>query len=205
MRSRGFTLIEVIVALVAASIVLLGSWTFYLSALHFSADSERQAYLQRQATVVLEQFGRQIRPASSLTILNGASPGTCMDPIAADLTPGTDVLVVDNGTVFCFYRSAANQMIRCQYDNTSNTCNSWNLLSGGLAPLTVSSFVPTLLTQCDAAGSTCAAGVCSNPSYSCASSPAAMINFTLRYTPKDRPGETLELAFGDMLTTGRQQ
>ncbi len=167
MNSRGFSLVEVLVAASVGVIVLMGIGTFYLTAVRFSNDSEDQAFLQRQGTLILEELGRQIRAASSLNIVDASTPpGTCRDAIT-DLAAGTNALVVQNrdesGNVrtLCFYRNTSNQLIRCEF--AGGTCSSWNLLSGSPVLLTLRG-----LTQCEAARETCTAGVCSNPSYSCA-------------------------------------
>ena len=177
MNERGVTLIELLVAAAIGVIVLLGLGTFYVSTIRFVRDSTAEAFLDRQGTLIMEELGRQIRPASALSIVNAStSPGTCLDAIA-NLAPGSNGLTVDNGTVLCFYRTNAGQLIRCQF--TGGTCNSFNLLSGSLVPLTATAFDVSLITPCQAAGWTCAGGVCANPSSSCGVTPAAAISFTL--------------------------
>ena len=198
MDERGFTFVELLVAAALTAVVLLAVGSFYLFGSRSVADGHSQTFLQRQGTLILEELGREIRPALAVNIVNAASPpGTCADAIAADMVPGTNALAVDSGTLWCLYRNPAGGLIRCQF--SEGACNSLNLLSGSPVPLRATRFDVSLLTPCKAKGLTCdgSTGLCSVPTYSGAIAPAASIQFTLT------DGTNPPLPFSVTLTTLR--
>jgi prepilin-type N-terminal cleavage/methylation domain-containing protein len=124
MDDRGFTLLELLVAGAIGSVVLLGIGGYYLSTLRFYDQSSSQAFLQRQASLAIEEMARQIRPANALT------RGVCnADPNALQVTNSLGV--------FCFYRNGS----QLSEDRPGGTAN---LLSGSPVPLTVTSFTSLL-------------------------------------------------------------
>ena len=125
MNDRGLTLIELLVALVIGSFVLLGASGFYLSTVRFTKQSNSQAYLQRQAAQVVDELTRQIRPATAL------ARGTC----SAD---ANSLRVTNSSGVYCFYKSG-NQLLEDRPGGGTS-----NLLSGSLESLTGNSFTTTL-------------------------------------------------------------
>lgn len=130
MNNRAFTLTEVLVALALGTLVLLGISGFYLSTVRFYGQSNSQAFLQRQASHIIEEMGRQIRPARQLAlgICGEVEGGLQVTNKALD---GTD-------QTYCFY-SRDGQLFERLPNNSD-----FNLLSGSLAPLTVTSFTAEL-------------------------------------------------------------
>jgi prepilin-type N-terminal cleavage/methylation domain-containing protein len=193
---RGFTLAELLVASVIAVLVFLGAGSFYLFTLRAMRDGNGQVFVQRQGTLIMEELGRQIRPATALNIVDATSPpGTCWDVVGAG-SVGT-VLMVSNTNVYCYYETTANALVRCQFDSLAITCSNQFLLSGGEVLMTANSWTVALVTPCAAAGGTCTAGVCDTPSNSCAVSPAVQVGFGLQ----DRNQNTL--SFNVVFTTSR--
>ena len=124
MDNRGFSLIELLVALAATVVVILGASAFQISALRFSHQSSSQASMQHQGAMALEEMGRHIRSATALT------RGTCN----AD---SNSIEATNSSGVYCFYRSGT-QLLEARPTGT------FDLLSGSLAPLTVTSFTSVL-------------------------------------------------------------
>jgi prepilin-type N-terminal cleavage/methylation domain-containing protein len=124
MDHRGFSLLELLIALAASVVVLLGASAFQISALRFSHQSSAQASLQHQGAMALEEMGRQIRSATALT------RGTCN----AD---SSSIQATNSSGVYCFYRSGTQLL-------ETRTGGTFDLLSGSLAPLTVTSFTSVL-------------------------------------------------------------
>ncbi len=125
MDNRGFTLVELLVGLVAATGLLLGISGLYVYSQRVSDSSSSQAFLQRQGSIVMEKMAEQIRPASALT------RGTCnADANSIGVTNSSPQ------SPFCFYKSGSQLRM-----GTSG--GTWNLLSGTATSLTVTSFTTT--------------------------------------------------------------
>ncbi len=130
--SRGFTLLELLVAMVAGAIALFGAMELYAYALRYANQSQSQSFLQSQGPIIMEEMKRQIINASALT------RGACnADPnsIGATNSSGT----------FCFY-SAGNPL---QLWENRGGGTPENLLSGSAVRLTLVS----LTTSIDASSS----------------------------------------------------
>ena len=67
---RGLTLVEVTVAMVIASLVMVGLVGFYLSSQMTWLSASSQAVSQREGTLALEVMSDQIRAAVSATVVN---------------------------------------------------------------------------------------------------------------------------------------
>jgi hypothetical protein len=106
---------------------LLGMGTFYVFATRESRRGFSQSYLQNGASSILEEMGRQIRPASSLA--TGCQAG---DPNSLGVTNSVGA--------YCFYKSGT-QLLELRPGGATPA----NLLLGTLAPIEVTSFTPTLL------------------------------------------------------------
>lgn len=143
MNQRGITLVELLVAIAVSVIVAIGIGTFYASMVRFHRESASQAYLQRQAVLVLEEMGRQIRAGFQVRI-KLADDLDCAGP---QYPNGTQLLEIDNGRV-CFYRANDGRLCR----DTGTGC--WDMLAvsdaGKLMPLTA----PTLTLAVPCAGCT---------------------------------------------------
>jgi type II secretory pathway pseudopilin PulG len=95
-NERGFSLLETTVAALAGSTVLLAVATFFSWVTGIvTQEVPAEIALQRQASVVIEELNRQIRPAAS----TGLSQGTChpADPHS--------IGVSNVCGVFCFYKT----------------------------------------------------------------------------------------------------
>jgi hypothetical protein len=135
MSERGVTLLELVVALGAGTVVLLAAWTWYGNVVWSSKVDDAQAYLQDQATIVVAELTRQIEAAS--TIAACASGSDCIVPTCNGVASFLYVAQPD-GTVYCFY-TAGGQFV--QYRQTpGGSSGVWNMLSGSLTPLIVTNF-----------------------------------------------------------------
>ena len=125
MDDHGYTLVELLVAGAIGVLVLLGIGSYYVSTLRFYDQSGSQSFLQRQASLAIEEMARQIRPATALT------RGACN----AD---SNSLQVTNSLGVFCFYRNDS------QLSEDRPGGGTANLLSGSPVPLTVTSFTSLL-------------------------------------------------------------
>jgi prepilin-type N-terminal cleavage/methylation domain-containing protein len=74
--ARGFTLAEVMVVMVLASVVTLGLVGFYLNSQATWIDGSSQALAQRDATLIVESLTDKAREAASYEILPTSPPST---------------------------------------------------------------------------------------------------------------------------------
>ena len=74
MRSRGFSLFEVLIALAVTSVVVLAVASFYTQMVGAWTQGQLQVSLRRQANLVEREIGRIIGPAL------GLPPGSCGSP-----------------------------------------------------------------------------------------------------------------------------
>jgi prepilin-type N-terminal cleavage/methylation domain-containing protein len=134
MNERGFTILELLIAMAIGSFMMVGVSGFYFSALRFNAEGNAQTYLQRQGTLVLDELARQVRPATGLAI------ATC--------NGNTKSLQVTNtlGT-FCFRKNGLQLLEDVAL--LAGGVGSRDLLSGSPSPLIVTSFCPCLTIVCD--------------------------------------------------------
>jgi prepilin-type N-terminal cleavage/methylation domain-containing protein len=124
MDQRGVTLVELLVALLVGSIVLLGVGSFYLKAQDAIEQGNYQVAMQRQGTLVQQQMARIILASSGLLA------GTCGPAGAADSLPvqiPANALfdsALSGGGFVCFYLQS-NQIMECRFASTSSTtCTS---------------------------------------------------------------------------------
>ncbi len=155
MSERGFTVVEIVVAAAALSIVLLGGGTFYLSSIRIEEENTAQTYLQRQATIVLDEMRKQVEractdstastcPTAPLVIGCGGVPDSLQ--VSVPLAAG-------GIEVYCFKRDASPNGTRLLVDRPGG--GQWDLLSGAPATLTTTTgacpnaggFCPTLLVN----------------------------------------------------------
>jgi prepilin-type N-terminal cleavage/methylation domain-containing protein len=135
-NQRGFTLVEVLIAVLASGSILLGVSSAYVAMARTFAQSSSQAALQRQGTLALAEIGRRVRSALSPDSTHPEYPGdairetTCRGhansiQVVLPVTPG-----FPNGTV-CYYAGGAGQLWQANStagaECTDTTC--WNLLS----------------------------------------------------------------------------
>lgn len=126
MSQRGFTLLEVLVAAATLSVVLAGAVAFYLSAVRVDQQNSAQVFLQRQATLIIDEMSKQIHGATGLQI-TGCGGG-----------PATSLQVTNSRGVYCFRRAvdASGALTGFVEDRPDGGGGTWNLLSG--APVTLS-------------------------------------------------------------------
>jgi hypothetical protein len=129
---RGLGLVEMLVAVFAGSFVLLAIGSFYVSMTRFSRETNTQAAIQRQGTLLQQELGRVILPASGLLA------GACGPPSGTTASLPIQVLAnalpeIPSGGFVCIYRNAS-VISECRFtDLTNTTCianTSRNLLLG---------------------------------------------------------------------------
>ena len=74
MNQRGTTLLEMVIFSVVASIILLAIGSLYTNSLIYYSQGSAQTFMQRQATMIQEEFARQILPATTIPTW-GCGPG----------------------------------------------------------------------------------------------------------------------------------
>ncbi len=94
-NNYGFGLLEALVSTLIGGLVLLGISSFYLSSVRFYDQSSSQTFLQRQATLIMDEMAQRIRFANGLV----ANPPDCPE------TPSLKVTQPDLAGFYCFYQS----------------------------------------------------------------------------------------------------
>jgi prepilin-type N-terminal cleavage/methylation domain-containing protein len=144
MRSPGFSLVEVVIALAVTSVMVLAVASFYTQMVGAWSHGQLQVSLRRQANLVEREMGRIIGPAL------GLPPGSCgpapPDPddaaslpveLPAGALPDPDLA---SGGFVCFYRDPppSDLLMRCRFVSLASTAciagSEANLLGG--APTT---------------------------------------------------------------------
>jgi prepilin-type N-terminal cleavage/methylation domain-containing protein len=125
MRSqRGLTLIELLVAMLASAVILLGVWFAYVAMARTFAQSSSQAALQRQGTLALAEIGQRVRSGVGVNGAAAVKTGSCRGHA------NSIQVVVPAGTV-CYYAGNSGQLWQANStagdECTDTTC--WNLLS----------------------------------------------------------------------------
>jgi Tfp pilus assembly protein PilW len=161
MNNKGVTLVELLVACAAATIIVLAVGSFFVAIARLQDTRDGQVYLQRQGTFIIEEMARQVRPATALAI------ATCSGVANA-------LQVVNASGTYCFYQSTTSPYPILEDRTIGGATNTMNLLTG--PPVTIqasrtsggaSTFTATLWTQfagtqpvtCGASGSACKATV----------------------------------------------
>ncbi len=174
MRQRGFTVLEFLVATAVLAIVLLGISTFYASSARIQKDNTAQTFLQRQATLIIDQMISQIgaATASSLVI---PCPGGVADSIQMSRAKtASDPAGWPDPVVLCFHRDAAGTGLLMDTPNGGQQ----NLLSG--APVTLT----TTTGPCPGAGGFCPTLLVNNAS----ATMGAVITLRLRFQLPESTG-----------------
>jgi len=105
MNERGTTLVELLIATVVGSVVLLGIGSFYVATMRASHQDSAQTFLQRQGAMIIEEMARQIRPATALS-------GNC--------NGANSLQVINSNGTFCFYRDSTSAQLRGGPGGTAN-------------------------------------------------------------------------------------
>jgi len=154
MSERGFTILELLVATGALSLVLLGMSVFYTVLTRFELENSSQIYLQRQATLVEEEMRRQIEEATAAISGPPAVASTLVMPCPGAGLSADSLQVTNSRGTYCFRRDAAgSDATGLLEDRPDGGGGTWDLLSGAPATLT------TTTGACPAL----VAGACTNP------------------------------------------
>ncbi len=94
--NHGTGLVELLISILIGAVLLLGISSFYLSSVRFYDQSSSQTYLQRQATLIIDEMARRIRFANGLV---GNPPSDC------PAVPSLKVTQPDLTGFYCFYQS----------------------------------------------------------------------------------------------------
>lgn len=128
-EQRGFSLVELLVAAMLATVVAGGLFSAYVATTRSFGESSAQAALQRQGTLVLEEIGRQVRGAIEQS--GGTPPPPpALSVATCDGNPGSLWVRTAAGDI-CYYARADGAL--CEYRGI--TCR--NLLAGGLKTITL--------------------------------------------------------------------
>lgn len=141
MDERGVTLIEILVAVLVSTIVIVAIGSFYVAMQASYNEGNVQSVMQRQGTQVQEQMAKVVAASSALL------PGTCGPTsvagdslpvqVPADALRGPVTGALDSGGFVCFYLQA-NQIAQCRFlaaNNRACIANSTlNLLSNAPIP-----------------------------------------------------------------------
>lgn len=122
--ARGFSLLELLVAALAGTLVLAGLFSLYLATARSLGESNARIVLQRQGALAIEEIGRQVRGA--------VGPGA-ISLVTCNGTANSVQVVTPAGAV-CYYAGSDGAL--CEFRGTR--CR--NLLGGGLKTI-------VLLTQ----------------------------------------------------------
>lgn len=146
---RGFTLIELVIAVAVGSVIILGAWSFYVGMIRASMISTTQIDMQRRASLIQQEFTRIIQGSDNIL------PGTCGPSSTAGRSLPVHVpakRLVDTAEsekYFCYYFSGSpGNIVRCQFASPSSTaCTApgINLLLGDPVPYTIQA-TPTTCT-----------------------------------------------------------
>ena len=71
MSERGFSLLELLVAATAVSVILFGTGTLFMTFVRFGQENSAQTFLQRQATIIKDEMAKQIQAGSLLSLATG--------------------------------------------------------------------------------------------------------------------------------------
>jgi prepilin-type N-terminal cleavage/methylation domain-containing protein len=133
---RGFSLLELLVAAMAGTLVLAGLFSLYLATARSLAESNTQIVLQRQGALAMEQIGRQVR---------GAVGPDAISLVTCNETANSVQVATAAGKV-CYYAGSDGAL--CEFWGTR--CR--NLLAGGLRTI-------VLLTQSAMPDPRCPSGI----------------------------------------------
>jgi hypothetical protein len=139
---RGLGLVELLVAVFAASVVLLGLATMYLGSARVFGESTARAALQRQGSLAVEEIGRRARTA---TPPNAISLGCNARPVSVRINGPSGPI--------CYYPGPAGELC----EDTGAGCR--DLLANALQGATPGVGAITLKTQATPAEPACPAGV----------------------------------------------
>src|SRR5262245_19264523 len=122
MTRRGFSVVELLFALLITTVLILAVGSFYVQTVRAWWQGQTQADLRRLAGLVHQEMARIIKPAV------GLPPGSCGAPGATASLPvhlpagALPDPQLAQGAIVCFYRDPGNdQLVRCQIVSLANT------------------------------------------------------------------------------------
>jgi prepilin-type N-terminal cleavage/methylation domain-containing protein len=143
MSERGFTILELLVALACASLVLAGIGFFGLTMTRFGAQATDQTGIQRQAAMIMDEMTKQIEPAGCTPTNPGCAPlqiTTCSGVANSLRVTSPDVDGAPQS--FCFRRNVAGEprasdlantkLVRDREKPPGTLLGTFDLLSGAL-------------------------------------------------------------------------
>ena len=141
---RGFSLVELLVAAMLATVVAAGLFSAYVATTRSFGESSAQAALQRQGTLVLEEIGRQVRGAIERIRSRGElprQPRRVERALVVSRLPALSVAICNGNADSLWVRTAAGDICYyaradgalCEYRGV--TCR--NLLAGGLKTISL--------------------------------------------------------------------
>jgi prepilin-type N-terminal cleavage/methylation domain-containing protein len=94
-RSRGFSLLEAVIALAVGGIVATGMLSFYLTSRNVTRSSVSQLVSKKEGYGLMEFLSMQLREANLVQIYNNGYTMNIQDPdgnlLIVDFDPGTDL------------------------------------------------------------------------------------------------------------------
>ena len=176
MSERGFTVLETLLAAAVLGFVMLGVGLFYVSSVRMEQENNAQIYLQRQATLIINEMTKQIGEATASSIVIPCSGGGTPDSIEVTNSRGT----------YCFHRDGAGSGLL-----EDRPGGQWDLLRlGSPARLTTTTgacpdeggFCPTLVVDNNKPSP------CGGPSQPSCNRVGAAITFRLRFQLPESSG-----------------
>jgi prepilin-type N-terminal cleavage/methylation domain-containing protein len=140
MRRSGFSLLELLIALLIASIMVLGVGTFYVETVRSWRQGQIQADLRRQADLAQQELARTVRAAVGLPSGSCGPVGARASlPVQVPAGVFRDPDPLKDGGFVCFYRDPADdRFMRCRFESLAlRTCSPGslgNLLAGAPIP-----------------------------------------------------------------------
>ncbi len=192
MNERGFTLPELIVAMVIGAVVLLGVGSFYTQITGAWQQAQAQAAIQRQGTLVQQEMARIILPSSGLL------PGTCgpttgiTDSLPVQIPAGAlPDAGLSSGGFACFHLNTSGQLFECRFTSTSNTTcisgSARNLLAGAPIPDAVlGALVQGTTLLFSSGGAARLGGTSVDVDFALTAGPVGPLNFSTQLTVRNR-------------------
>jgi len=130
-NNHGVGLAELLISILIGAVLLLGISSFYLSSIRFYDQSSSQTYLQRQATLIIDEMARRIRFANGLV---GNPASDC------PATPSLKVTQPDLTGFYCFYQSEDGLLLERRPDESD-----FDLLKGPPVSITLANLSFTVV------------------------------------------------------------
>ena len=141
LNERGVTLIELLSAVFAASIVIIGIGSFYARMQDSYNQDNVQSVMQRQGTLVQDEMSRVLLASSALLAGTCGPSTTAGDSIPAQVPAGIlPEAALSGGGFVCFFLDNS-QIVQCRFTSAATrgciSGTSRNLLAQVPVPVTV--------------------------------------------------------------------